>query len=331
MKLIYFLTVLLLPCLLIAQAPEKNNEAEQIVITKKGTDAQKLNIVIDGDRVTINGQEVNEKEKDAAITVKRRKIKDLNVWSDDSGLGSNALARRYGSVWPQTLQMPNKAMLGVITQRADKGVEVITSTENSAAAIAGIRTGDIIVEVERQKITTPNDLSAIIRDKNPGDKVTIAYLRNNKQHTAVAELKKWEAPSVEQVEGLDLPALPDFNPDEFRINADQFRVPGSEQWRAFTIPQGNTQKLGIKVQDVETGNGVKVIEVEPGSNAEKAGIKQGDVITQADGQAVNSTDVIRLKVLRAKTKQTIMLGLERNGKPITIEVKMPRKIKTADL
>ena len=55
---------------------------------------------------------------------------------------------------------------------------------------------------------------------------------------------------------------------------------------------GGGPKLGLSVQDTEDGKGVKVIDVDDEGNAEKAGIKEEDVITEIDGKAVNNTDEV---------------------------------------
>ena len=94
---------------------------------------------------------------------------------------------------------------------------------------------------------------------------------------------------------------------------------------------GGAPKLGLSVQDTDDGKGVKVIEVDDESNAEKAGIKEDDVITEVDGKAVNSADEVAKIIKDNKDKNSVMVKLTRNGKTQNIEVKIPRKLKTADL
>lgn len=67
------------------------------------------------------------------------------------------------------------------------------------------------------------------------------------------------------------------------------------------------------------------------SNAEKAGIKEDDIITQVDDKAVNSTDEIANLLKEKKDNLTVRFKLLRDGKTQNIEVKMPRKIKTTNL
>ena len=74
-----------------------------------------------------------------------------------------------------------------------------------------------------------------------------------------------------------------------------------------------------------------MIEVDQESNAAKAGLKEEDLITEIDGKAVNSTDETVRIIKESKEKTSIMVKRSRGGKTMNIEVKMPRKIKTADL
>ena len=66
-------------------------------------------------------------------------------------------------------------------------------------------------------------------------------------------------------------------------------------------------------------------------NAAKAGIKEDDVITEVDGKAVNSADEIAKLIKESKDKVSVKIKLLRKGKIETVEVKIPRKLKTADL
>jgi serine protease Do len=94
---------------------------------------------------------------------------------------------------------------------------------------------------------------------------------------------------------------------------------------------GSGPKLGVSVQDTEDGKGVNVIEVDEDGNAAKAGIKEDDIITEVDGKAVNSTDEIAKLIKESKEKTSVKIKLLRAGKAETVEVKIPRKLKTTDL
>lgn len=65
---------------------------------------------------------------------------------------------------------------------------------------------------------------------------------------------------------------------------------------------------------VPEGEGVMVSKVEPGSPAEKAGVKVGDILTSVDGQAIKSSWDIMAKVRRLEDGQQVPLEIWRNGR-----------------
>jgi serine protease Do len=64
--------------------------------------------------------------------------------------------------------------------------------------------------------------------------------------------------------------------------------------------------------------GAVVSQVVPGSPADEAGLKQGDVITSLDGRAVTSADQLAVMVQADKPDQTIRIGLYRGQEHLTL-------------
>ena len=310
------------PALLLAQDEKKDKkEAEQIIITRKGDKDEKIVIEVVGDKVTVNGKEV--KDKDGEVTVRRHKIKD--VWAFGGNNLTTAMGNGFGDQYRMFDVSENRAMLGVSTEQADKGAEVQSVTEGSAAEKAGLKKGDIIKTVGDAKIETPNDLSEVIRDHKPGDKVSITFLRDKKEQKVTAELGKWKGVSAFS-----------FSPNQnFDLDIEHL-IPKIQGNPRFAPGQtwswsGGGPKLGISVHETEDGKGVNVIEVDEDGNAAKAGIKEDDVITEVDGKPVNSTDQIARLMRDNKDKSSVKVKLQRKGKTETVDVKIPRKLKTAEL
>lgn len=90
-------------------------------------------------------------------------------------------------------------------------------------------------------------------------------------------------------------------------------------------------KIGLTVQDIEDRDAVKIIEVKEGSAADKAGLKKGDLVTTIDGRLVKGTDDVVRALKPSKERVSVSFGVERSGKSQTIEVRLPKKIKTAEL
>jgi serine protease Do len=73
-----------------------------------------------------------------------------------------------------------------------------------------------------------------------------------------------------------------------------------------------------------------VLEVDEESNAAKAGIEEGDIIVGVNDHEVKGTDDVT-KAMKEKDKTSFTFKVKRDGKTKNIEVKMPRKLKTAEL
>jgi S1-C subfamily serine protease len=75
----------------------------------------------------------------------------------------------------------------------------------------------------------------------------------------------------------------------------------------------------------QTENGVKFSDVHPGSPAEKAGLKAGDVLVQFGDKPINNlydfTDALR----RSKVGDVVQVKVLRDGKPVTTSVKLEQR------
>jgi len=301
-------------------------DVKEVIITKKGGDEEKMVVIVDGDKVTVNGKPLDEfKKENGNVNIRIKKLKDPDalLWTPDNDEEENL---RYFNM------DENKAMLGVVTQKVEEGVEIQEISKESAAEKAGLKENDIITKVDDKKIEEPDELSKIIKEHKPGDKVAITFLRNKKEQKVTAELTKWK--------GMNLHSgVPGEN---FKIDLGEMNF-DKEIPRILAIPpmpgapghnwswSGGGPRLGLSVQDTEDGKGVKVIEVDEEGNAGKSGIKEDDIITEVDGKAVNGVDEIAKIIRESKDRVSVMIKLQRGGKTQNIEVKIPRKIRTADL
>ena len=75
------------------------------------------------------------------------------------------------------------------TARDMEGIKVLGVPATGAAAAAGIKEGDIITKINGVATSSVPELMEQISRYKPGDKVSINYMRNNKEYTASAVLK----------------------------------------------------------------------------------------------------------------------------------------------
>ena len=289
---------------------EKDKERQTIVINRSGDVAEKTVIEINGDKVLINGKEAKD-NKDVSVNVHR--YKDWSRLSPTIAQGNWNM--HFGDDGISLLtEDSNRAMLGVVTDEHDKGAEISSVSKESAAEKAGLKSGDVITRIGDDKINDTEDVTKAVRSRKPGEKVTITYLRDGKEQKATAELGRWK--------GVNIKA----------ITAPRVHVtPPTPEFRGNTFTYGGRPKLGLSIQDTEDGKGVKVLEVDDESAAAKAGIKEDDIITHIDDNEIESTDELRREVSRRVQQFNYNFKVLRNGKSQNIEVKIPRKLKTADL
>lgn len=307
---------------------DKKKDVEQIIITKKGDSKDKVVIEINGDKITVNGKPV-EDLKDDDIKVLRNKFKSfegLNAYTVPGSGNFNFDWNDREGVNIFSGAIENRAMLGVTTEKTEQGAKVNDVTEKSAAEKAGIKEGDIITKIGDTKIEDPDDLSEAIRKNKPGTKVTVTFLRDKKEQKVTAELGKWEGGNAFAI----APRMPNMDLLQQTLPRIQ-SVPRIREGQNYSFAYGGAPRLGLSVQDTDDGKGVKVIEVDEESNAEKAGIKEDDIITHFNDKEVNSADEMAKMVKENKDKISFQLKVKRDGKAQTIEVKVPRKLKTADL
>ena len=72
----------------------------------------------------------------------------------------------------------------------DSGIYVVKVNTKSPANIAGIKEGDIILEIDGIELEKMSKLREYIYSKKPGDTVTITFMRNNKERDIQVELTK---------------------------------------------------------------------------------------------------------------------------------------------
>jgi len=238
----------------------------------------------------------------------------------------------------------NEAFLGVVTEQTEEGAKVNQVSAESPAAKAGLKEGDIITKVNDLKIDGPATLYDAIGKSKPEDKVTISYIRNGKTSTLVASLVKnkntmqyYNFSSPEGQGGPSFDAYPkqylDPNTRKYQQRPRGFSfIPNFPGMEGMTIPGfENKPKLGISIEDTETADGVKITNVSENSPAAKSGLLENDIIVQVNDQKIKEVDGLKPIIKDAKEGTSFTFQVKRNKELKTIIVKLPKKLKTANL
>jgi len=304
---------------------------DEIIVRHKTDKDAKVTIEIKDGQVFINGKPASEYHDDD-LSISKRKIRTMNggPWELMEGDDAMRIAPspfRKGGAWNydgRTI-VGNKAFLGVTSLKPENGpdgAKIGEVSPGSAAEKAGLKQGDLITKVDDITIDGPESLSDAIGRYKPDDKVTITFTRDGRQQKATAVLGKGKNMTV-----YGFNTTPDA--DFYR----QFRdlVPRGNYNYNFKYNIEGSPRLGIHAQDTEDGKGVKVLEVDDESAASKAGLKEGDIITRFDGKDVNSATDLAQIARESRTKPSVHVNVLRGGKSMDLEIRIPRKLKTADL
>ncbi|MFZ9213585.1 MAG: PDZ domain-containing protein [Sediminibacterium sp.] len=105
----------------------------------------------------------------------------------------------------------------------------------------------------------------------------------------------------------------------------------SQLGETFAFALNDGPKIGISIEDLTEGAGAKVLDVTEGSPAAKAGITKNDIITSVDGSSICDVATIQEKASGLKAGDTISFKLTRDGKSKDVSVKIPKKVKKANI
>lgn len=352
-----------------AQEAPKAKERKEIIIREKEGKGEKMTIVVDGDNVTINGKPLAEYGGDNII-IRKKNLEALAMPYAYSvprsprqpgaphppmiHLAPEAFEFHFDEFdFPAKAGIP-KARLGVVSEKDDKGAKITEVMSESAASKAGLKEGDIITAVDGKKVDGPESLSEQIRSKKPDQESTITYIRDKKTKSMKVKLEASKG-SDSNFFYFNAPKLEKELAEQHRTLAEQHRNMDKQfgemerlfkdekmekfrseemdnlRWEMDRMGPGSRPKLGVRIEDMEDGKGVKVIDVETGSPAEKAGFKKDDILTHIDDKKISNTDQARDLLRESRDKPTYPVTVQRNGQPFNMTIKQPREMKKTDL
>jgi serine protease Do len=203
------------------------------------------------------------------------------------------------------------------------GVEISRIEENSPAAKAGLKVGDVVLEYNGQRVEGMEQFGRFVRETPVGREVKLLISRDGNQTTVPVTV----AARKDVLRNGDLFAgtLPG-NMREFHFNMPEVTVPMHDLQEMML--DGRTAVLGVEAESLSpqlaeffgVKEGVLVRSVIKDSPAEKAGIKAGDVITKVEQEKITSASELASAVRAARSKTTFPVQVVRERREMTLNV-----------
>ena len=170
---------------------------------------------------------------------------------------------------------------------------VVTQVEpDSPGAKAGLQVGDVITEINGQKVSDAGELQVSVAQKQPGTKIMLKVLRDGKTMSLPVTL---EALGKHSAEGSDKSGEGE----------------GKMHWG---IGLGNlTPELRDQLQAPRDVHGAVIEQVQPGSSADNAGLQQGDIILEVNRHKVQSASDVQQALSNVKKGDDALLLVWSNG------------------
>jgi len=192
-----------------------------------------------------------------------------------------------------TVQDLNQSLAESFGLKKPDGALIASVAPGSAAAAAGLKSGDVITEVNGEPVVRGGELSSLIGLAAPGEKVKLKVWRDHAPREIEAKLLNAEADKTEVAD-----ASGDVKPGSLGLG---LRALTREERRQVGVDQG-------MVVDNVAGP------------AARAGIEVGDVLLAINGKPVESIDQVK-SVLAGKPKSVALL-VQRDGDKIFVPVNL---------
>lgn len=164
------------------------------------------------------------------------------------------------------------------------GVYIAVAGESGAAAEAGIKKGDVVIDVNGSKVNSVSELQEQISRYRPGDKVSVDIVRNNKHKRFTVELKNVQGNTNVTLKAAD-----------FKMLGAEFKEISDNLKRRLNIG------YGMQISSLASGKLMK------------HGIREGYIITKINNERILSEDDIKDAVDNAEDALFIS-GIYPNGR-----------------
>lgn len=195
-----------------------------------------------------------------------------------------------------TSQKVTSAIADVVGLSRPEGVIIQKIHPNGPAAQAGLKESDIILTMDGHALQNDNDLRFRVATYTVGKQAKLTIWRNKNQQEITVLMT----------------APPETPPRDVR------HLQGNQPMAGATIAN-LSPALAYEMGEENLTSGVIILSVDPGTFAQRFGLRKGDIAEQFGKQKIESTRMLEKLLLNEKSNQWI-IQFNRDGKPLTLRV-----------
>jgi len=204
------------------------------------------------------------------------------------------VTRGYLGILPQALTREIAESFGV--EEGD-GILIGQVLEDTPAAEAGLQTGDIIQKVNGKSVSDVTKFRLMVADQPVGAKIRLEVLRDGKAKDITVELG--ERPGA--------------------VVASS-RTPAQDEWAGIRVVDLDSREARQMVDNPDE-TGVLVVEVEPDSPAEDAGVRPGDIIKEVGNVEISDRADYSNALKKYEEKKAVAVLLKRGEQTLYVGLK----------
>jgi serine protease Do len=200
------------------------------------------------------------------------------------------------------------------------GVFVESVEPGRPADEAGIKSGDVIVEFDGERVRSVRNFTRLVSETPPQRTVKTVVVRDGSRQTLNITPDSGRRNDALRIQ----PNRPFLRPIP-RSDLPPFPPLGTLRYRGYI---GVTlEEIGSQMADYfGVSSGALVAAVDVNSPAARAGLKAGDVITSAGGQAVKRPEDVAAAIRQARPGASLELKVMRDKKETAITVEVPAAV-----
>jgi serine protease Do len=221
-----------------------------------------------------------------------------------------------------------------------RGVGIKEIIKGSPAERAGLHTGDVIVRFDGETVTSVRKLTRLIEESAPEHAARLTISRNGSEQEVSATLARRDSVKAsgdgDLLPGFDVEGMKRLGEElgaqseEWKLKGDEMRERLEDLQRKYpggVFTLGSSRRIGVSTSTLSrqladyfgVAGGVLVSSVESNSPAERAGLKAGDIITEADGKKIEDVGDL-VSALNRKDDGEVSLTVVRDKKQRNVRV-----------